>query len=168
LLSFLLAIIAIGPYRVQAWIKWASPSRSTSTAVPPTADPVSAVGVYREAVGETHRDPRQVEEETDEEFLIRRCRELAQELYDFLDEHNYSKFEDLNDPKVIQRDSKALKLYNRRLRPEVANLLKRLKARGLYPPEGLASHQQSSIEKTLSLWAVERLANVLNEIGHDW
>jgi hypothetical protein len=165
-LGFVFALVAIGPYRVQAWIKWASPDRSTSTAVPPADETGSTVGVYREAVGETYRSPLRVEEETDEEFLSRRCREVADKLFDFLDEQGYSKFEDLNDPKVIQRDSEALKLYNRRLRPEVAILLKELKAGGLYPPETLANHEQSSIEKALSLWAVERLANVLNEIGH--
>ena len=70
---------------------------------------------------------------------------VADKLFDFLDEQGYSKFEDLNDPKVIRRDNEALKLYNRRLRPEVASLLKKLRQRGLYPPEGLARHQQSSI-----------------------
>src|SRR5215210_435785 len=64
LLSFPLAMIAIGPYRVQAWIKWASPGNSAPTLAPPTAKTGSAVGVYREPVGATPRDPLQVEEES--------------------------------------------------------------------------------------------------------
>ena len=107
-LGFVLALVAIGPYRVQAWIKWASPGQSTSTAVPPTVEPVStsAVRVHRDPLGETRRDPLQVEEETHEEFLSRRCREVADKLFDFLDEQGYSKFEDLNDPKVIRATTK--------------------------------------------------------------
>lgn len=111
-LGFFLTLVAIGPYRVQAWIKWASPDHSTSTAVPPTADAVSAVGVYREPVGETYRDPLQVEEESDEEFLRRRCRELAQRLFSFLDEQGYSKHERPNDPERTARQQRTSALQS--------------------------------------------------------
>jgi hypothetical protein len=68
----------------QWWVIWRSQSSSTPQA--PT------VTVYREAVGETRRHPLQVEEETDEEFLIRRCQQLAQELSGFAD--RWEKFRD--------------------------------------------------------------------------
>jgi TIR domain len=128
------------------------------------------VSTQNEAVGEAYRSPQQSRDETDEEFLRRCCRESAQELYSFLTEQGYSRNENHNDPKVVQRDAEALASpqYRENLRPRARNLLKKLKERGLYPPDNLARFQQRSIENTLSLWAVERLADLLSEIGHDW
>jgi hypothetical protein len=83
-----LVLLAIGPHRVQAWMKWASLDQPSPT----TVTPVSEAGPSNVTTGETHRDPRRVEEETDEEFLRRHCRELAQELSGFAD--RWEKFRD--------------------------------------------------------------------------
>jgi len=146
--------------------RWpASQPPETETRVPIAR----AVSTQNEAVGKTHRDPLQVEEETDEEFLIRRCREVAQRLFHFLDEQGYSRLEDPNDPEIERRDDRALLAYNRgSLRPEVRNLLRRLEERGFYRPETLKSYERQAVANPLSLDAIERIANLLNEIGHDW
>ena len=165
LVGVIFLLLAIGPTRLAESYSKLSAFRTQAT---PQVRKARAVSTQGEAVGEGGMPPQQLQGETDEEFLRRGCRELAQELYGFLNEQGYSKFEDLNDPKVIARDDRALALFREHLRPAARNLLKKLKAQGLYPPEDLASHRQSSVEKMLSLWSIEQLANVLNEIGHDW
>jgi hypothetical protein len=54
------------------------------------------------------------------------------------------------------------------LGPEVRNLLRKLEERGLYRPQELRSYERQAVAKPPSLFAVERIANLLNEIGHDW
>jgi hypothetical protein len=127
-------------------------------------------GGLADAFTEAYRLAEEVRGETDEEYLRRHCRELAQELYGFLNEQGYSRSENHEDPRIIRRDAEALALpqFRENLRPRARNLLKKLKKHNLYPPEDLAGFQQRSIENTLSLWGVERLADVLSEIGHDW
>jgi hypothetical protein len=67
--------------------RWPAPQPPETETREPIA---SAVSTQNEAVGKTHRDPRQVEEETDEEFLIRRCIEVEQELTKFWQRHQYT------------------------------------------------------------------------------
>jgi hypothetical protein len=168
-LSIVLFAVALGPDRLQAWWTWGRNSLSTGHAdititnapqsSPQTTQSTGANQLAQQAQGETY-----------EEYLRRLCRELAQELYRFLNEHGYSRSEDHDDPRIVQRDAEALRSpqFRENLRPRARNLLRKLKERGLYPPENLARFQQRSIENTLSLWAVERLADALSEIGHDW
>jgi hypothetical protein len=142
------------------------PNRSIVASQARTARAVSA---QNEVIGEAYRPPEHYRGETDEE-LRQRCLELARELNQFLRLQGYSSDEDPDDPKVDKRDAQALAVprFRENLRPRARNLLRKLRERGLYPPENLASYQQQSIENPQSLWAVENLANLLNEIGHDW
>jgi hypothetical protein len=77
-----LVLLAIGPYRVQAWIKWASSDRSIPTSVPPAPEAEPTATAYLGAVGETRRYPLQVEGEANEEFLRRRIEKWRAEIHE--------------------------------------------------------------------------------------
>jgi hypothetical protein len=168
---WVVALVIVGSYVVALGVTAAIlprllPNRSI---VGPQARTARAVSTQNETVGGRGIPLQQFLGETDND-LRRRSRELAQELFRFLDEQGYSRDEDPDDPGIDRRDAEALALprFRESLRPRARNLLKKLRQRGLYPPENLADFQQQSIENPQSLWAVENLANVLNEIGHDW
>lgn len=170
-----IALVILGSYVVAlggtALIlrRWTA-SRSVVVPHAGTTDSVHTETPQTEVRADTHRHPQQGQDETYEVYLRRLCRELAQELYRFLNERGYSRSESHDDPRIEQRDAEALASpqYREYLRPRARNLLKKLKSQGLYPPEGLASHQQRPMENPRSLWRVELLADMLNEIGHDW
>jgi hypothetical protein len=168
-LSFLLALVAIGPHRVQAWITWASLDNAIPPAARPTAEAEPTASVRNDAVREMHRDPRQVEEETDEEFLIRRCRELAQELYDFLKERGHGEgveVDDPGDPRMVQRSNETVRLYRRRFEGEVLARYEVLKERRWWGDELLDPFGRNRVETVTYYGDIRVIAQRLSTIGH--
>jgi hypothetical protein len=88
------------------------------------------------------------------EDLKRCCRELADELRQFLeDNENFDK-------------EQTMRLYNRRLADKASALLEELEEQGLYPPPNLKSYQLAANAKPLSPFAIRNLARTLGIIGH--
>jgi len=98
--------------------------------------------------------------------LKRRCLKVADELFQFLENHGIDDSSDPDEPEVQRKEKEAMKLYRRRLRGKVRVLLQDLEQHGWYPPESLPGYKQRPIENPLSLYSVERIADVLVEIGH--
>lgn len=97
---------------------------------------------------------QQVQGETDEQYLRRRCQELADELRQFLEKN-----ENLQEEQVVR-------LYNRHLGDKASALLEELEEHGLYPPQNLKSYQLAANAKPLSPFAIRNLAKTLGTIGH--
>jgi TolA-binding protein len=90
----------------------------------------------------------------DNESLKRRCREVAEDLFQFLDDHREQNEDDIKE------------LYRRRLRGRVKALLRDLEQQAWWPPETLPSHRRNSVENPLTPYSIGSLADFLNEIGH--
>jgi hypothetical protein len=96
-----------------------------------------------------------VQDETVEQDLRRRCRERADEMRQFLEDHENS----LNEEDLID-------LYRRRLGDKVSALLEELGEHDLYPPPHLKSYQLAANANPLSAYAIRNLAKTLGTIGH--
>jgi hypothetical protein len=108
-------------------------------------------GTEAEVVSEVLADEKGWEHTED---LKRRCRELADELRQFLeDNENLDK-------------EQTMRLYNRRLGDKASALLQELEEHGLYPPRNLKSYQLAANAKPLSPFAIRNLAKTLGTIGH--
>jgi len=90
------------------------------------------------------------------EDLKRRCRELADEIRQFLED---CESKGLNEDQIM-------KLYRRRLGDKASALLEELEENGLYPPKKLKSFEISANAYPRSPMAINRLANTLGTIGH--
>jgi hypothetical protein len=88
------------------------------------------------------------------EDLKRRCRELADELRQFLeDNENLDK-------------QQTMRMYHRSLGDKASALLEELEEHDLYPPGNLKSYQLAANAKPLSPFAIRNLAKTLGTIGH--
>lgn len=97
---------------------------------------------------------KEIEEEPGDEALRRRCRELADELRQFLEDN-----ENLD-------EEQTMRLYNRRLGDKAGALLEELEEHGLYPPENLKGYRLAANAKPLSPFAIRNLASTLGTIEH--
>lgn len=88
-----------------------------------------------------------------EQHLKRRCREVADDLRQFLEDYG-DRDEDVT-----------MNVYDRRLGDKVSALIEELEAHGLYPPNNLASYERRANARPLSPFAVGRLAKTLGTIG---
>ena len=138
-----------------------APTRSVRTA--------RAVSTQDEAVGKMRRDPLQVEEETDEEFLIRRCRQLANELHEFLKERGHGEgveVDDPGDPKMVQRSNETVGLYRTRFEGEILARYEVLKERGWWGDELLDEFGRNRVENVTYYGDIRAIAQRLSAIGH--
>lgn len=90
------------------------------------------------------------------EDLKRRCRELAEEIRQFLEDC---------ESKGLDEDQ-IMNLYRRRLGDKANALLEELEENDQYPPKKLKSYEISANAYPRSLMAINRLANTLGTIGH--
>jgi hypothetical protein len=88
------------------------------------------------------------------ESLKRRCREVAEDLFQFLDDYKE------------QNEDEIKELYRRRLRGRVKALLRDLEQQAWWPPETLPSFRRNAVENPLTPYSIGSLADFLNEIGH--
>lgn len=112
-------------------------------------------GMAGEATAEANSPARPVRAGTSDDALRRRCRELADELRQFLEDNE----------KDLDEDDLVL-LYNRRLGDKTSALLEELEEHGLYPAQKLKSYQLAANAKPLSPFAIRNLAGTLVTIGH--
>lgn len=121
----------------------------------PEEGSTSTANVRDNAFAEARRIAEEIVGETDnEEDLKRRCRELADELRQFLEDN-----ESLD-------EEQTMRLYNRRLGDKASALLEELEEHSLYPPPNQKSYQLAANAKPLSPFAIRNLAGTLGTIGH--
>jgi hypothetical protein len=151
-----------------AWQRLAAWRNHTNTPTPRVRT-ARAVSTQDEAVGKMRRDPLQVEEETDEEFLIRRCRQLANELHEFLKERGHGEgveVDDPGDPKMVQRSNETVGLYRTRFEGEILARYEVLKERGWWGDELLDEFGRNRVENVTYYGDIRAIAQRLSAIGH--
>jgi cell division protein FtsN len=91
---------------------------------------------------------------------------LADELYQFLEDHDVDEVSDPLDPEVRRRDEAIMRQYRRRFGGRVVALLEELKARGWWKPEALDEKKRRRIEDPGFPTDIQDVAQYLSAIGH--
>jgi hypothetical protein len=99
--------------------------------------------------------PSQEERKSRYEDLKQRCRGLADELRQFLEDHEKG-----------TNEEEIMRLYRRQLLDKASALLEELEEQDLYPPKHLKSFELDANAYPRSPMAINRLAKTLGTIGH--
>lgn len=119
------------------------------------------------------REAAEPEDQLSDVDLKRRCLELADELYEFSEEHEIddasrAEIEGVSDLmlEASRQEIWAMRQYERHLGGKVIALLDEVKQRGWLDPESLDSEERKSIQDPVHPLDVRRIAQRLSAIGH--
>lgn len=105
-----------------------------------------------------------------EEELRQRCLELAEELYQFVEDHALGEIDraEMKDNdlgyEVARADIETMRQYRRRFKREVTDLIAELKRRGWWKPESLNSEEWERLEKPDLPSEVQDVAECLERV----
>jgi hypothetical protein len=116
--------------------------------------PAPAAGGQNDAFAGASQVAEKVREEAYDEDLRQRCREIADDLRQFLEDH------------ASEDKDELVRQYHRYLGDRASALLEELEKRGMYPPETLKSFELAANAHPRSPLAISRLAKTLGIIGH--
>ncbi len=180
-LAFAIALIWIGPTRVQEWRTWASAWFASPPQAPPAApEPQGAAPVVPGPAPELPRSqPEPAASQHGDEGLKQRCIDLSNQLFRFLkersnyDPQNTTWLVDATDQQLNEFShestrymSETINLFDERFAGPVMTLLNALKQRGWWNPEELNPEERERIRDPGTPYDVRDIARHLSRIGH--
>jgi len=98
--------------------------------------------------------------------LKQRCLELADELYQFLEERGHEEMDDLQDPEVQRRSNETVELYREHFTEKVNGLREDLEQCKLWGLGVIDLHERDMVENPTNYLSVRAIAGYLSSIGN--